>query len=312
MMYDRIRYHQGQMLKAEDLQDDTGYEAWLRHLHTRALHNTWGVAIGMEMGVAANAPQTIAVGAGMAYDRKGREIVSSETVHLTPPALPPQVKQGAWFDLVVRYHPLDGESQPHYLDFGEGRQERPLWRWAFAGELRVDNPPLAEDVCLGEEIPLGRVAVRREGGLGGVDLSSRRTSQGLIRPHIASGQLSTAASFSENTQAWSAWVDTGSGGFSSYSPQYFVRLAEHPLRSLITGSDSALLRQVFGPFLSIRSPSLYGFHLDVRFATPERQSLQEINELSLVVHWTGVESVSGCRPPFPGFVWLPIFTVLEG
>ena len=45
----RIRHRQDERLLATDLNTDMAYEAMLRRLHLRSLHDTWGVALGLRL-----------------------------------------------------------------------------------------------------------------------------------------------------------------------------------------------------------------------------------------------------------------------
>ena len=44
----RINHVQGERLRAADLQDELGVESWMRQLHMIGLHDTWGIALGLE------------------------------------------------------------------------------------------------------------------------------------------------------------------------------------------------------------------------------------------------------------------------
>ena len=61
----RIRYYDDQLLKADDLQDDVAYEARMRELHVRTVHNTWGVALGFEIDVSKDR-DAVLIGPGIA------------------------------------------------------------------------------------------------------------------------------------------------------------------------------------------------------------------------------------------------------
>src|SRR5689334_14739644 len=92
---ERMRYWQGQKLRARDFSDQVAGEAQLRWWHNRALHNTFGVREGfklfsVEPGTNAQAAiepgvplATILVQPGLAYDGFGRELIL-QTVLLVP------------------------------------------------------------------------------------------------------------------------------------------------------------------------------------------------------------------------------------
>jgi hypothetical protein len=344
----RVRYFQGQNLRARDLQDEDAYEARMRGMHIRALHNTWGVALGFEVRINDDG-DALLVGPGIAYDCRGREVVSGRSLAIEPPAPPPGSPVDTWwYDLLIRHHDLQAllagrnpaESCP-----GTGirpTEERPAWRWSFAG--RADEPAPstapgpAADVRLGEEIPLARARVTAERRVAALDFSQRRNAQGLVRPHITGEQvLALARPLAASILCWTTQIDTTAGGFSQ-TPFYQVRLAEYPpLAQLLGQSDEPLwLRAVLGPFLSVHAPTRRGFTLEVRFAVsgdfghwpwphivgdgPEAMSTTAMvvvtPTLPLQVHWLGIEPVGGCPPllrlmnlfHWSGFqYWKPIF-----
>jgi hypothetical protein len=346
----RIRYYDDQLLKAEDLQDDVAYEARMRELHVRTVHNTWGVALGFDIDVSKDG-DAVLIGPGIAYNCSGRELISVRTLGIGLPAPPIGSQADAWwFDLVINYRGtadlLAGRSA-HERCLGTGVspiEEQPTWRWYFAGDATAEPPPiLAEDVRLGDQVPLARfkIAAPRDGGrmklVGKPDLSIRRNAQGLVRPHIAGGHLEGTFQHDPEQRAASLEVDTKAGGFSQ-TPRYFASLATHPF---LAGTDPdapdpeylALLRLLLGPFLAIRAPSRDGFTLDVRFAlSPFREMLgttglanmavveestTAISEvlasrvvLPASVYWLGIESVGGCPPPWRLVQLFYLFTAM--
>ena len=243
----------------------------MRGLHMVAVHKTWGIALGFEVEVA---PGNVFVGPGIAYDCRGREIVSASTFAVDVPVLSPGSKAaGGWFDLVIRYNDLDAREGGC---FGTpSAQERPVWAWYFAGAMTETDPPLADAVRLGEDLPLARFGISATGQVVRLDFRFRRHAQGLVRPHIASGEVAAQLDFGDDLLA-SVQVDTSAGGFSR-TPFYFASLAEYPELE-ISGDERfddpevavalrrKLMRILLGPFVSIASPARMGFQLDVRFA----------------------------------------------
>jgi len=51
---DRVRYHDGARLASRDMREDARFESRLRSVHVRALHDTWGVALGFLLAVDAD------------------------------------------------------------------------------------------------------------------------------------------------------------------------------------------------------------------------------------------------------------------
>jgi hypothetical protein len=329
----RIRYFEGSLLAARDLQADTTYQDRQSELHIRGLHNTWGVALGFEVKLTQPVGQeqtmdTIVVGPGLAYDCRGRQIISAHTLVAGLPILPTTQAAGWWFDLVISYRELDDliagrDLSRSCLDAGiKPNEERPTLRWSLAGPADNNNlsqPELADDIRLGEEIPLARALIRADRQVEWLDFSTRRNAQGLVRPHIAGGQAKvTAGQPNQNILTWQAAIQTGEGGFSQV-PYYFVALAAHPLLDLIdeTGSDLSELRRILGPFLAIHAPGQSQFTLAVRFALSQNDRVIGIRgtaastsarmmaaaaqddalNLPLIVNWLGIEPISGCPPP---------------
>ena len=318
----RIGYRHGQVLAARDLQEDAAYEARMRGLHVRTLHNTWGVALGFEVHLSEDR-NAVLVGPGIAYDRAGREVISARTLVVETPAVPLGSKADAWwFDLVIRYNDLITLIAGRERDrgcWGPGMQpleERPLWRWSFAGDATNPYAPpltLAADVRVGEEIPLARFRMTAKRALSDPDFRVRRNTQGLVRPHIAADQIRQGSlPIQGSPWAWSVTVDTSAAGFSR-TPFYLASLADHPLLNPQSGFAELLkkvsrdqLGRVLGPFVSIRSPHSRGFSLQVRQAMPNRREftsmpLELMREarltLPVAVSWTGIEPVAGCPPP---------------
>src|SRR3954465_11706168 len=96
----RLRHVDGELLRRRDLADEAAAETDRRGLHVRAVHDTWGVALGYEVGLASD---VMTVGPGVAYDCAGQEIVAVQGTKLPPPAAPPGLAVGVSFafDLVV-------------------------------------------------------------------------------------------------------------------------------------------------------------------------------------------------------------------
>lgn len=326
----RLQYFQGQLLTARDLQDEAAYESRLRGLHVNIVHNTWGVALGFDVAVA-DGGTAVTVNPGIAYDCRGREIVSVRSLSIGLPVAPTRSRARVWwFDLVVRYDETIGvETAVHCVGDGiSAREERPFWRWCFAGDVEDPALPPADvsgEVRLGEEVPLARFMVQaseRFGGriVGQADLSIRRNAQGLVRPHIASGSNYVELNEDYANLSFSAWIDTTAGGFSQ-TPAYFVNVELPEIILALFASE------FIGPFVSIRTPNRNGFFLDVRIAAPPRDveipvefaethrmvrsASAKRNDTPLFkVNWFGIEANEGCppEPTFLYFFWsLPIF-----
>jgi hypothetical protein len=315
-----VRYYQGQLLATQDLRDDVDYEARMRGLHVRALHDVWGIALGYEI-IPAISRKSISVTQGMAYDCSGREIVMSATLPLEVPQAPRASNaQAWWFDLLIRYEDrVEPESgclvKQTCSEFAPNLARKQLtWRWSYAGDAPAPNlkpSGFADDVRLGEEIPLARVRVTNQGEFAELDLTVRRAARALARPHISGGLVRQGSTTIEGSVwHWTSRIDTTSGGFSSSSPIYFASFLDHPWLS--PGSGFALninaltpdqQRHLLGPFITISAPSRTGFTLDVRMATVNNDifklipapALRSIG-LPVAVNWFGIEPSAGCQP----------------
>ena len=98
----RVRFVEPQPLGAQDLSAALASELRHQALHVRGLHDTWGVAFGLEVQETFG---DLFLAAGLAYDVYGRSLVMASQGGMLP--LPPTPTQGDppwWFDLVVRYH----------------------------------------------------------------------------------------------------------------------------------------------------------------------------------------------------------------
>jgi hypothetical protein len=329
-------------------------------LHVRAMHNTWGVALGYEVGVD-DSGTAATVGPGIAYDCRGREVISARTLALGVPTPPPGDGEGPWiYDLAIHYKSLEdligqrellmtcltavadpGQEQVEWCGGSEDddgretgqdtpsqsfrpKEERPGWLWRLA----PNEYELSPEVRLGEEIPLARFRVKKmdqtPGGyaLSKPDFSFRRSAQGLVRPHIASGRAKATVNPNENQLGFTLNVDTSDGGFTQ-TPFYFASLIENPLltfaKEILEESPERILRLVLGPFINIREAGRTSFKLDIRYAVPSGthspagMALLDVDAGLLVkANWLGIEPVGGCPPqPIYAFLvyllWQPIF-----
>ena len=78
----RVRYFAGQLLTADDFQDDQQYHIRMRHLHNKVLHGP-GIASGFEVN-AFNGPSSpsVAISPGFAIDQEGHEIILHAPIKL--------------------------------------------------------------------------------------------------------------------------------------------------------------------------------------------------------------------------------------
>jgi hypothetical protein len=315
----RLSHHTGQLLTARDLQDDVDYDTRMRGLHVRALHGVWGIALGYEI-LRTGDPRVLHVTQGMAYDCAGREIIMSDALPIAMDQLPSRSTAPAWwFDLLIRYNSdLDGPRTYGSCQesCASGIADRPSWRWSYAGDAptpAIKPSGFADDVRLGEEIPLARVRITNTGIWTHLDLTVRRAARSLARPHIASGQVKAGSIPIQGSPLhWTARIDTSAGGFNSRLPFYSVTLMENPLLSQTSGFFGMFTLtekqkgQLIGPMMHIAGVSKTGFTLEVRTATINKAQVQAVPfvmqrnagfMLPVAVNWIGMEPNGGCPPP---------------
>jgi hypothetical protein len=119
----RVRYLHGQLLTAEDLEDEQRYHVEMHRLHNRWLHG-WGVVSGLEVKAAEG--WTVQVEPGYALDAYGREIVVPEPQRVDvaqptndkgepegPRVSSGQVSLGLLYrEMGVEPRPIPGEEEP--------------------------------------------------------------------------------------------------------------------------------------------------------------------------------------------------------
>ena len=307
----RVRHHQDERLLAVDLNADMAYEAMLRRLHLRGLHDTWGVALGLRLALGQDG-KSVLVTPGLAYDCLGRELLLAVGIALEAPVRPggfagtPLV-----YDLTVRYEDLDTKSpRQDSVFFCQQSPDRGLYfRWALAGP--ANHPAsawLAQNIRLGEEVPLGRFILSANDTLNQPEYRFRRNARPLLRPHLAVNSLppvwqATYEQVDEETRllraaTFTASINTPEGGFSQ-DTHYFVRLLpSEGLSALMAGG------KLLGPITSLYNPTNSGFFVRVTFglvnAIPKerRDMLDTLSvEMGLTrLVWLGSEPVTGCTP----------------
>lgn len=102
--FQRLRYWQGQTLRAADGRDQARFDALRRRLHNRALHATEGVSFGLGVSVVTGGVATWEVGCGLAYDCHGRELL------LQRPRRIPVPTEAGWLLLRPRKIPKSSSS----------------------------------------------------------------------------------------------------------------------------------------------------------------------------------------------------------
>jgi len=246
---ERIRYWQGQLLSAGDLQTQLRVDEELRRLHNRAAHRAYGIAIGLGQAMQAlgeNQERTkrateidngkLKLPCGLAYDCAGRALIVS---HDRIVDLPPQVTDN--LTLVLSYDPnaVDGVAL----------------NWKPAREV---NP--------GSGVAITRLLT----AVGGpsIDLDFRPVvARPVARPRLATGNTIPGAT------SWQSWkigdtevgvqvvVDTSAVGFTR-TPHFFAEALSGQAAEDLRGQPALAPKpDKFVPawFASIANPSTQGF-----------------------------------------------------
>ena len=219
---DRVLFFSGQLLETEDLTDLETSDRELRWLHNRSLHG-WGIGAGFAV-TGKSGDREVFVHPGYAVDRRGREIILTETRSKVVPAVTGGAGEAIYM-LTARYQP----------DAAQKVRERRSGICHPGGNIRLSEEPAiewkqAKDLKLGLDIVLATVFIRNCQLSRDASAKGRRYARPAQRPYIAAGQTAAAAT------AWQAWeasgqflgftaqVDTASARFAS-TPHYVAHLA---------------------------------------------------------------------------------------
>jgi hypothetical protein len=240
---ERLAFFNGQRLTAEDLAAVQNANKDLRWLHNRSLHG-WGIGAGFSVEGEAGAA-AVQIGPGYAIDCLGREIILTEPVTKTVPAVGGASDGSeATFYLVASY--LDDgvqqvlESRPGVcLPGGTVRlTESPSLNWKSPTNLGPS----------GSEILLAQVSILNCQLSRPVSLAVRRFARISSQPYIVAAQ--TQPDFTN----WQLWqpdsskpaigiyvdVDTSPAQFHS-TPAYTAYIAGNRIWQSNTGDFVALL-----------------------------------------------------------------------
>ncbi len=299
--FERITYRDGQQLTARDLQDDQQRDARLRWLHTRYLHQTWGIALGLEVRRVEGDDTVVAVGPGYAVDEVGRDIVLAEGLHISVPEV------AGSFVLTLSYQPdsafRDRQGAAIICISGglDSRRERPVFTW--------QRP---EAVHFGPEVPLVQVVVDEAGAIQGeeLDLRARRNAQPFVRPHMGWGITEPGQT------GWDSWeeegslggrtartlglevtVDTTEAGFIK-TPYYFAVLQSDASPEPWSGDSGSTFFLGNAGFITNPTKESFTYRLLKTDYPPfETVSVNEAEQQQWHITWLGLEPVTGCEPP---------------
>jgi hypothetical protein len=290
--FERITYRDGQLLTARDLRDERRRNDRLRRLHTRYLHNTWGIALGFKVHQSRD-NRFVVVAPGYAIDGAGGDILLAEGVRLpVPDMVGPQA-------LVLTLSCQD-ETAFHGRPDSEGsclrggldpRQQRPLFAWL---------PP--EKVRFGPQVPLLQVTVAHGAIQGGLNFRVRRNATSLARSPVSSGSTEPGRT------GWRYWehhaqsglgpavtrlglevtVDTSAAGFSK-TPRY--------LPFLLGDFGSSLFPSAFS-FITAANSVGFTYRIIRADHLPFGTTISpdEAESRRWTISWVGIEPIVGREP----------------
>src|ERR1044071_5102583 len=259
---ERVRYWQGQLLASGDLQTQLRVDEELRRLHNRAVHEAYGIAIGLGSAIEPdNALPGSAIEhkvkiengklklpCGLAYDCAGRALIVEEerTIPLPPPATDKTMT------LILSYDPTSADG------------------------IALTWKP-EQDVNANTGVAITRL-IPKAGSAAEIDPAFRPiVARPLARPRLATGTTIPGET------AWQTWgkvddeigvqvkVDTSSEGFT-WVPHYFAQgTTENPANDFVPAW-----------FSSIADPSAQGFTLRLMLRGIAREMLDISYHMSQV------------------------------
>ncbi|HSN77446.1 MAG TPA: hypothetical protein VL334_20435 [Anaerolineae bacterium] len=204
----RLNYFNSQFLVERDFNDEQAYHLGMRRRLNRSLH-TFGVADG-GLVVTKTGSKEVSVGAGMAIDKDGREIV------LLDPAVVPLNAFAANADvfLSIQYRDVQ-DPVDHYT---AGGVENYI-RWTERPDVKASTIQPPTD---GSVIPLARVHLDANGDVTTTDQSIRPVASSKIDPGSSLQVNSlTASSLQVNSLAVSGNASFGGRlGVGTTTPRY--------------------------------------------------------------------------------------------
>lgn len=288
---ERVRYWQGQMLRSGDFRAQLNTDAQLGAWHNRALHNAYGIALGLEITPMQGTGSVtgVRVDPGVAYDCFGRAVILLAAQVVSIPAAP--ADGSGSMTLLLRYKetsqfPKPGETSGVCVTCcTSAAPESPEFTWKPSEQLTaVDG------------VPAARVIFAR--GVASLDsLFVTSAARPIAKPYLANGETIPGGT------VWTAWkvgglgneitiglqtvVDTSEAGFTR-TPCYFAWLEGWE-------ANSPNLRQASAIFTSLAEPA--ADHFTFRILVPLQASILEARAAVVrrapflaYVCWLGCES----------------------
>jgi hypothetical protein len=254
----RIEFFTGQRLTAQDLTDVQDANRELRWLHNRSLHG-WGIGTGYAV-VGETGDTAVTISPGYAIDCMGRELILTESVTMTVPAVAGDSAGSktvpATFFLTISY--LD--------DTGQSTVEARPGVCLPGGTVRLSEGPLIQwqrftDIQDGMNVILAEASVLNCQLNAPLGLDVRRPARPSQQPYINAGQVSPAAiTWIQVVGGIRAQVDTSAAQFGA-TPAYFMHVMgpRQVSVSFPGGSESFFLVTV----AIVNNPTPAGFNCDV-------------------------------------------------
>lgn len=165
----RLNYFNGQFLKQEDFNDEQGYHIDMRRRLNRSLQ-TWGVAdTGLQVTLVQGANNQISVGAGMALDNQGREIVllTPQTKNLSSEPANSDVY------VTIQYQETKTDPPPNSTD------PTLFTRWTELPKIEIVRTQPPAD---GGVITLAKIRLDASSNVASIDQSVRAVASSKIAP----------------------------------------------------------------------------------------------------------------------------------
>jgi hypothetical protein len=154
----RVRFFQGQLLSANDFQAEQEYWLEKQRRHNRTVHG-YGVVSGLNVSVADN---IVSVSPGMAFDRRGNELVVPQCLRLSlgPPGriayVTARYEERETDRVTVQSDPTSEVEFSRVEESSETTIEAlPVVRRRTRPEKTLDQPGTEEDILLARLIMRG-------------------------------------------------------------------------------------------------------------------------------------------------------------
>jgi hypothetical protein len=291
---ERITFFNGQRLTAEDLTAVQNANQQLRALHNRSLHG-WGIAAGFSV-IGNQGDTAVEIGSGYAIDCQGREIILTNAVTKSVPAVASAADgTAATYYLVASY--VDNSGQTVLQNRAGVCMPSGTVRLTEAPELTWVSPI---DIDPTTQVILGQISVLNCQLSVPVNLAVRRFARVSSQPYIGAGETPVPSAMQPVWQLWQpgggegigviCTVDTSAANFNT-TPSYIAHIVGSRSWVLPSGAPGLLL-----PFTSVVNASPTNFQMQANLQSPLTlsDSTQWVNLANTVlfwqVVWMGIES----------------------